>query len=469
LRKEASFYACRYHRLTPAGSKPLFRPLLIVQSVALSREVTGFSDTGPLVPQTAPDGKHYLLAAWAAAIGNTNPTSSQVLEVVAQLDAPTLAAGSENASASGAVLAYPSSAADHNLNIYLCAANFSTTNGPNVMWILDNVTPLNTIATSFNFTNLSSGILQASTAPYVGENSCGVGDQFLRWGDYMSTMWDPNVIDPNGKKGAFWTVQESTDGTNGGTQQNTQWIELGNPFPQLAAVNDGGVNCTPGTTCSVTVKAPAKAQAGDVFVVSLDEGQDATGTLPTVPSGWNIMYDQNLNQALLSSDSCGFKDTAWLLTYAYPGPGGDSGSYTFKHPAKSYGICDSITVVPNMRAFLVDYRGANGNLSSTAYCVQSYPGSSDTSSFSTGSSALPSPYVSQILTTFVPVEDLGTVATPTGAPPVTVEALGGGILEADVPADAPNLNFGPYSTTVSPACTGPACIWYAWQVPIALP
>lgn len=292
----------------------------------------------------------------------------------------------------------------------------------------------------------------------------------------MSSVWDRYVVDPSGKTGAFWTVQEST---TGGAQQNTQWIELGNPFPQFAGVTQSLASCTSGTTCPVTVKAPANSRAGDVFAVTLGMGEDATATLPTVPSGWNFTAyaNQGFNQVLLSTDSCKIKLSSWLLLHVYGGPSSDSGSYTFTHSANSYSTSCLGTVIPNLFAFLANYRGANQTDGSTgAYCVNGWPGSSDSSSFSTGgsnNSAFSPSYVSQVLNIFVYNKLNNTLSQPQGTPAVTVEANGPGglpFLAADVAADAAGLSLGPYTDTASPGCVFVGgCIWFAYQMALELP
>jgi hypothetical protein len=108
------------------------------------------------------------------------------------------------------------------------------------------------------------------------------------------------------------------------------------------------------------------------------------------------------------------------------------------------------------------------------YIVSGYPGTTDSSSFSIGSSNPPGETL--LLNIFSGVtqdspesnESAGTLASPAGTPSLTAEtplSNNYGLLAADVSVPT---SGGTYSTSISGFCatkpTPTGCIWYGWQV-----
>ena len=157
-----------------------------------------------------------------------------------------------------------------------------------------------------------------SSGNYTGQQSCSTRTT-QRWGDYMSTLWDPSVTStPSGEKGAFWTVQEYTNG--GGPDQSTQWTELSDPLPYFVSYSYQEQECAVGSgqTCTATLPTPAGLQNGDVVIAALTMG----GTFPTPPSPpdstWVTLPIANQGAALsMGQGSCNRGDLATEYVYAH--------------------------------------------------------------------------------------------------------------------------------------------------------
>jgi len=318
---------------------------------------------------------------------------------------------------------------------------------------------------------LGYGILYSavSSGAFMGQTSCpGSGNPAPRWGDYVSTLWDPNFSSPN-ESDAFWTVQEFT---TGGSNQSTQWAALADPLPYFVGSSQDESECSGGggSTCKVTIADPPGVQAGDVIIVGLALGEPAKA-LPVLPdSSWILLSASNINgspQEIASNCGSGCQISSWLAAHIYTS--NDSGSYTFEHYLNGNA---------EMSAILVAYRGAGQTLSN--YTGYGFTQNGLLSSFST--TAI-SPSADGELATLV-LADGGcespegseatshVVTAPTGMPTLAPETsltdLPGFWIDADAGIPASGNSYGPYTITESPAgsCKDVGAYWLAWQAVI---
>ena len=336
--------------------------------------------------QTGNDGNHYLLTAFDFA-DSTNSTT-QSLFFVGKID--TFSSGSpawNTASFDSASVSYgyPTIAMDKDLLVSYTYTAFDPTKY---------ITPNWNAARGFNPTNgqwpnvLGYGAIPgaASLGTYTGDPTQAT----QRWGDYMTTVWDPTIGTP---RGGFWTVQEYSPG---GPIESTEMVTLQDPAPYYVGYTmppNGGeseciVNGSISNPCGLTFSAPAGAQPGDVLVATLgeyykwgvwDPKQSNAGGLQ-VPSGWTLVpttFNGATAPQLYSYTN--FNDwttytTTYLAVYQYQS--NDPGSYQFIMHFGNTGIGSEIG------GFLVSYRGASGNLAN--YAANGWPSFQVSTSQTTG-------------------------------------------------------------------------------------
>ena len=414
--------------------------------------------------QAGADGNHYLMTAFHAKDAANGTT--EALWFVGQVESFTKTPiwNTRYIDSASVSYVYPTIAMDHDLEIAYNYRTFDPTAYISSYW--------NT-ARGFVGTNggwpglLGSGPLSpASSGTYWGMQS---HDQItgcypptnVRWGDYMTTVWDPTI---GTSRGGFWTVQEYS---NGGNNEATEMVTLQDPLPYFVGYNipvgPGGsageteVSC--GASCNLTFSAPAGAQPGDVFLVEV--AWWATNGLATVtaPSGWTFLNfaNQGSQPVLISCNggsSCtGSEVGSGLAFYVYQQ--GDSGQYSFTFNQNQSPLTE-------VAGFLVSYRGANN--SSANYSAYGYGVvGADTTILTAQALPVPNPEYT-LLTLFAnacdPFDSSETsqsspFTSPNGLPNLTVQTplslpAENGFLAADT-ATVAGGSYGQYSTT---SCNG---------------
>jgi len=326
-----------------------------------------------------------------------------------------------------------------------------------------------------------------SSGAFMGQLSCPTSNPQPRWGDYVTTVWDPNYSSPN-ENDSFWTVQEYT---TGGSNQSTMWQALADPPPFFADRRSNESECPNGggNNCSMTISAPANAQYGDMLIVVLGMAQTPvkSGALPTLPAGWSFLSASNLSgspQQITSQVGCGLATTSWLAGYVYGSLPGDTGQYKFTNYDKGgLNTCLNLLYSSEFWGSMVAYRGASPNLGS--YTAWGFTQNFDSNSFST-SSVVPAgetEFLALFYGTFGLDSPEGSegggvsFSAPAGNPALTPETpLTPGtaipFLAADAPVPAGGQSYGPYSLRSSlngnnSYChSGTGCAWIGWGVSI---
>jgi hypothetical protein len=343
-------------------------------------------------------GHHYLATSFHA--GDRTNNTAQSLYFIGDVDSFSGFSPTWNdrfLDAAGKWFAYPTIAMDSDLDTAFTETTFAFGSAIQPSWFMSK---------GFSSTNgswapiLGSGPLPVatSTGSYTGQLSCTPTPSATptgptatptatptgptptptavtqRWGDYMTTVWDPNFSGPQEKDG-FWTVQEYS---TGGSNESTNFVGLQDPLPYYAGQqppvgpggNVGENECqVANTTCYLTYSAPSGAQAGDVFIAVVgivDEKTDSSHLV--LPSGWTLFSLSNLgtNEVATPIGSGGIVyQTSFLAAHVYGGSN-DPGQY-------SVGI-KTITNLGEMYGFMVSYRGASTTLSN--YTARGYPGNS---------------------------------------------------------------------------------------------
>ncbi len=174
----------------------------------------------------------------------------------------------------------------------------------------------------------------SSDGPYFTSGGPG------RTGDYGHTAVDP--LDDQ----TFFVTQ----GTSAApiSQGNYGWEQLWAIVPSIGPTrgvfkswNAVENECsTHPANCTVTISAPAGAQAGDLLLARVEAG--VTKTLSSYPNGCTIFPVENLSNSpyVHVNSGCGWGDTAWLLGHFYTGSS-DPGTYSFSvQTGKVTNTCD---------------------------------------------------------------------------------------------------------------------------------
>ncbi|MGD0672275.1 MAG: hypothetical protein ABSB13_09370 [Candidatus Binatus sp.] len=429
------------------------------------------------VVQTGNDGKHYLLTSFHA--GDSTNNTVQSLYFVGQIES--FATGSQwngwYIDGPNFWAGYPTITMDDDLDIAFTFQSFFLNSNIYPNWYIAKGFVPNNNNFAPNPPLLGYGILgNASRAAYYGDTNCPPAELSQRWGDYMSTMWDPNLGSPNESSG-FWTVQEYSNGgptptaaaTPLGSNQSTQITKLADPLPYFVGYNvpsppagqgpaGGGENeCPNGTgyNCNLTYSAPSGAQFGDVFVVVQYIGDAQNDTYLTLPSGWTLLKFQGGSHTLYSTDGT-FTTSYYVALYVYGSQPNDTGQYEFKIVPQANG--------PETLGFLVAYRGASTNIPGN-YRLYGRASTSDSSkvvspTLSPSNKDSP-PAETTLLNVFsagcIGYDDpdvFGTFGSPSGSPFATVETplnSVDGFFAADVLVTTSGGTFGPYKSTIG--CT----------------
>jgi hypothetical protein len=354
------------------------------------------------VLQAANDGKHYLLTSFHT--GDRTNNTAQALWFVGQVDSfasDPNGIGQWNGwyvDGAGWSGAYPTITMDNDLDIASTFQSFFLNSNIYPNWYIAKGFVPNNNTFALNPPLLGYGILaNANRSSYYGDTNC-FGNK-VRWGDYMSTIWDPNLGSPNESSG-FWTVQEYSNGgptptstpTAGatpvplGSNQSTQITQLADPLPYFVGsslpspdtgqgpAGGGESECKNGVNspCHLTYSAPPGAQFGDVFIVVQCIGDVQNDTFLTRPAGWTLLKFNGTGKTLYSTDGT-FASSFYVALYVYGSEPNDTGQYTF-------------TIVPQNNVetlgFLVAYRGASPSIPGN-YLLYGNPATSDTSQVST--------------------------------------------------------------------------------------
>jgi hypothetical protein len=396
------------------------------------------------------DGNHYMFTSFATAVcpGGTCGTTDQSLTFIEQLENP----GSVNTPMVNFSGVYPSVAVDPDLDVYQNVTSFSPYQAPYLDWFLVKGPIQNTQI-------LNAGTVSTSSGSYTGTLSCGGTTSQQRWGDFTSAMWDPSITSQTGLSGGLWTVQEFT---NGGPDQSTEWFTLNEPLPFSVGYGRALTTCPNGSgnPCTMNIKAPSGSVGGDVLLVSLAVGQYQSAR-PTAPSGWTFLPFSNHSgsKEINFSDSCGFRDSGWLLAHVYGPYPNDKGSYNFTFTEQAYSTCDGEEYA-DMAGLIMAYRGAGynfGNYTSWGYGFTSNVGTI------TANAESP-PGESELLTLFLGPGPAGkvTFSSPSGSPPLTAESnltTTIPLIAADAGVPVPNVTYGPYTTR--DGYSGDALAWQA--------
>jgi hypothetical protein len=311
---------------------------------------------------------------------------------------------------------------------------------------------------------LGLGIVDSasSTGEYFPEIICGA--PATRWGDYVTTVWDPNFSSPN-ESDSFWTVPEYTTGQS---NESTLWQALADPLPFFVGSAESESECTggAGSTCAVKLNPPSDLQPGDLLLVGLLLGEPASNPPKLPDSSWILLPASNITgspQSIASSCCGGFTMTSWLAAHIYTSS--DTLPYTFKH---------FLNLAVELEGSVVDYRGGSTNLSS--YTSYGFTQNGLSSSFSTG--AVTPPGDTELSTLILGLgegcpEAEGSEGSPAdygapqGTPTLSTEATDAFWLAADAPVPMAGQTYGGYTFTETPngVCTsiGP---WLGWEIAI---
>jgi hypothetical protein len=364
----------------------------------------------------------------------------------------------------GWVPTYTTFTSDDDFDINATATSFTSSAAPFSIWFGWHDFPQMLGIPETNFAT--------STGVYTGQSTCPTPLSGLQnWGDYNSLIWDPSLFSSSGEAGLFWSVAELSKGV---TDQSTVWTQFNDTLPYFVGpAKNVESECTGGTgsTCAVTVKAPAGVQDGDVILVAIGLGEPAAHP-PTLPdsTSWTLLTASNIsgtpNQISASNSSQAV--TVWLAAHIFGSVPNDSGSYTFKHFLNS---------PVELGTLLMTYRGAGQNLGN--YTAYGFSQNGFHSSFTTSASVTP-PAESQLVTMTVanigcddPNEPSDTFAAPSGSPALSAETpltpASGTLpwLGSDVSAPITGQPFGPYTYSVT---AGGGCsttgTWLSWEIAV---
>ncbi len=398
---------------------------------------------------------HYLVTSFPAGIP---PSGAEDLYYFLQVEDNSVYESKVGSTTS--VLSYPTVAADQDLDFYATTTTFSPGTNIYSSWYYFQGW-LNTVGQNY---------LQMSNGTYLGTSQCK-NTAVQKWGALMSTIWDPSIVStPSGEIGAFWTVQEFTQGMD---DQSTEWIRLSDPLPFFVGYNvptpptgqgpaGGGENeCPQGTGyyCNLTYSAPPGAQFGDVFVVVQDIGDIQDAAYLTVPTGWTKMTYVGGSYNLYANNGLGNTVSYYVALYVYGSQPNDTGQYEFQ-------ILPQVNLAETS-GFLVAYRGAGTNIPGN-YLLYGHAGTTNSLTVQTptpspGNNDSP-PDETTLLNVFStacvvgspedPDNDINTFGPPSGSPSATVETpltSVDGFYAADVPVTTSGGTFGEYKSTVG--CT----------------
>jgi hypothetical protein len=227
------------------------------------------------------DGNNYLLTSFPTSY-DSSTTGSEVFQYEIQLPSETFEEW--YLSSPSAVFDFPTVAMDQTTDLLWTAQNMGSGNPATDYYYFQN----------FPSSLTSQGTLLRSRGTYTGPSSLPPTQPAQRWGDYMTSMWDPSVTTTAtaGTTGVFWTAQEYTQG---GTDESTEWFGLAPSYlasagGYLTAYSYGeiGICAQAPADCTFTVPAPSGGQNGDVILLSLVEEQTPGGYSPTAPTGWTL-------------------------------------------------------------------------------------------------------------------------------------------------------------------------------------
>jgi hypothetical protein len=413
-----------------------------------------------VVIQKGIDGNTYLLTSFHA--GDTSSGTTQALWFVAQNPAATGFITKWNdwwVGGSGWWAGYPTITMDGYLGI---AYTFQT------FYYGSNIYPNWSIAKGFDPTEttnpptLGYGILgNPNRCAYAG---CPPKD--TRWGDYISTIWDPNLPAPASSNG-FWTAQEYSNGggSQTGSNQATQITELANPLPYYVSQGGGEAECNVGDggTCKLTLSTPPSLKNGDVVLVFLLIAGKYSKPPAPPDSTWTELPIADQGGATdMVVGSCATKDL--LTTYAYAhvyGSSTEGGTYEFKHVVDYW--CGT-TQVGELAGSAFAYRGAD--TTAADYVVNAYAAAQPTGTITVGPAPNPSPSDGTLISVFQPLgfesgkppadDSCGSVSGLTGSPLANWETLIGGqdfsagcFAAADVGIPTSGTAMNQYSATSS--------------------
>jgi hypothetical protein len=254
----------------------------------------GTSEITSAVLQKGNDGNHYLLssfmaedspdqttqALWYAGQAETFPTSTP------RWDAWWVGGWSQ----SNACATYPTITMDKDFDIAYTFETFGPNYDAYPNWYTAKAFQPNQ---NYSDPMLGLGILDsaASTGEYFPEIVCGA--PATRWGDYVTTVWDPNFSSPN-ESDSFWTVQEYT---TGGSNESTLWQALADPLPHFVGSTQSESECGggAGSTCTVKISTPTGVQPGDLLLVGLLLGEPASNPPELPDSSWTLLPAANLS------------------------------------------------------------------------------------------------------------------------------------------------------------------------------
>jgi hypothetical protein len=319
----------------------------------------GDSRIASVVLQAGNDGHYYLLTSYIA--GDQTDTATQALVFMGQIDsfATTNQWNGWYWYGPSWWATYPTVTMDDDLDIISTFTTFQLNSNIYPNWYSNKGFIPNNNSFARNPPGLGYGIVPNNNrGAYSG---CSTVTPPQRWGDYMSTIWDPNLPSPNESSG-FWTVQEYSNGggTQTGSNESTQITKLADPTPffvgySIPTGTDGTVGeneCKPNTGCGLIYTAPSTAQFGDLLVAPIAVGGVQNKSILTLPTGWTLlaMVNHNGDYALQSYDSTyGLAITGFVAAYIYGSQPNDSGTYHL-------GIANTGW---ETTGFMVAYRGAS--------------------------------------------------------------------------------------------------------------
>jgi hypothetical protein len=317
--------------------------------------------------QKGNDGNTYLLTSFHA--GDAGNGTTQALWFVDQLTSGTW--NEFYVDGPGWWAGYPTITMDSDLGIAFTFQSF---------FYGSNIYPNWYIAKGFNSSGtggpplLGYGIVPNS---YRGAYAGCAGLSPTRWGDYMSTLWDPNLPAPAGSNG-FWTVQEYSNGGGAqtGSNQSTQITELASPLPYYVSYSAHEQECNvgAGNTCTAKFTTPSGLKNGDIVIAFLDMGGSFQKPPAPPDKTWvELPIANEGNATSMVVGACGTHDLGTAYAYAHVyGSSNETGTYKFNHVINYF--CNN--VLPEIEGFVVGYRGASGSLNN--YVLYGYQSSSPT-------------------------------------------------------------------------------------------
>jgi hypothetical protein len=423
------------------------------------------------------DGNNYLLTSFPASYGNNPSTGSEVFWFEIQLGS-----GSYEElllSSPSSIYSFPTVTMDQATDMLITAQNLGGARPQTNFYYYQNFFPA----------LASHGALLGSNDTYTGNPSAS-GQQ--RWGDYMSSIWDPSVTTTAGT-GTFWTAQEYT---LGGPDQSTDWFGLAPAFLSTAGSgssiqgwSEGSFACPMApASCTFTVSAPPGVQVGDMLVLSLTEQFTPGGYSPTAPSGWTLVPLSNHSGATeidVQDTTCGDSSAGWELAHVYDAT--DTGSFDFTVQNPGEPVCSLVQgqfgsgASGNILWLVMSY--SNVVQDPSQLVAYGFADGSNTAQFSTG--AVVPPAAGVLVGTFNLTGAFSTgpgtgssstsFSAPQGTPtlfpetPLSGVSYNGGIFAADTVLSTANQTAGGYSTATNIECGQQgiyynSCLWLGWDV-----